>query len=99
VNTEHRIAALISAEHPSLPGHFPGAPMVPGVVMLERVVAAIRAASGEATISGMPAVKLLRPLLPGQAFEIVLEQAGVSQWKFRCESADGLLAQGSVSLA
>ena len=31
----------IPHDHPSLPGHFPGRPIVPGVVMLERVLEAI----------------------------------------------------------
>ena len=32
---------IISADHPSLPGHFPGHPIVPGVVLLDRVLEAI----------------------------------------------------------
>ena len=35
-------------DHPSLPGHFPGRPVVPGVVLLDRVLAAIEAAHGPA---------------------------------------------------
>ena len=31
----------IPADHPSLPGHFPGQPIVPGVVVLERVLEAV----------------------------------------------------------
>ena len=27
--------------HPCLPGHFPGSPLVPGVVVLDQVLAAI----------------------------------------------------------
>ena len=30
---------LIAADHPSLPGHFPGQPVVPGVVILDEVSA------------------------------------------------------------
>ena len=29
----------IAADHPCLPGHFPGQPVVPGVVVLDRVLA------------------------------------------------------------
>jgi 3-hydroxymyristoyl/3-hydroxydecanoyl-(acyl carrier protein) dehydratase len=36
----------IPSDHPSLPGHFPGRPVVPGVVLLDRVVAAIESVHG-----------------------------------------------------
>ncbi len=31
----------VPATHPSLPGHFPGRPIVPGVVLLEAVLACL----------------------------------------------------------
>ena len=31
----------IEADHPSLPGHFPGRPLVPGVMLLEQVALAL----------------------------------------------------------
>lgn len=34
-----RTALRIGADHPCLPGHFPGRPVVPGVVLLDRVAA------------------------------------------------------------
>ena len=38
----------IDADHPSLPGHFPGRPLVPGVVVLEQVLRAVEAAMKQA---------------------------------------------------
>ena len=34
------------ADHPRLPGHFPGQPIVPGVVVLDHVLAAIESRHG-----------------------------------------------------
>jgi 3-hydroxyacyl-[acyl-carrier-protein] dehydratase len=35
------IRRAIPADHPSLAGHFPGAPVVPGVVILDEIAAAL----------------------------------------------------------
>src|SRR5437879_10590804 len=35
------ISRAIRADHPSLAGHFPGTPIVPGVVILDEVAAAL----------------------------------------------------------
>jgi len=35
------VRCAITADHPSLPGHFPDAPLVPGVLILDEVRAAL----------------------------------------------------------
>jgi len=37
---KHQATFVITADHPSLPGHFPGTPVVPGVVVLDHVLQA-----------------------------------------------------------
>ena len=59
----------VAASHPALPGHFPGQPIVPGVVLLERVAATARRAFA-AEVAGLPQVKFLRPLHPGEDAEL-----------------------------
>jgi hypothetical protein len=71
-----RIEARVSiaADHPSLPGHFPGEPVVPGVVLLDRLIAAAEASIGSTLcVIGMPQVKFLAPLLPDEEAHAVLE--------------------------
>lgn len=86
--------------HPSLPGHFPGRPVVPGVVLLEQVVAAIEAAAGPLAGLRLPQVKFVRPLLPGEDARVELEtrDGEPGRWRFRIVRADGaLLASGEVA--
>lgn len=85
----------ISPDHPSLPGHFPGRPVVPGVVVLERVIEAIEAAHGPLAALRLPQVKFLQPLLPGEPATVVLDGAA-PRWRFRVLRGDVLLASGEV---
>lgn len=89
------LAFTIDVGHPSLPGHFPGRPVVPGVVVLERVVAAIEATHGPLPPLRLPQVKFLRPLLPGQPARIELDGAA-PRWRFRVLHGDSALARGEV---
>lgn len=89
----------IDPNHPSLPGHFPGRPIVPGVLVLERVLKAIEQAHGPLAALRLPQVKFVQPLLPGQPAEIMLEAVGSGRWRFRVQREDTLLASGDVVAA
>jgi 3-hydroxyacyl-[acyl-carrier-protein] dehydratase len=52
---------LIRADHPSLPGHFPAAPLVPGVVILDEVIAALAEWQQNPQVSGIPMVNFFVP--------------------------------------
>lgn len=87
----------IDASHPALPGHFPGDPVVPGVVLLERVVAASRRAFGM-EVTGLPQVKFLHPLRPDEIGELRIVRAGATA-RFSIYSAQELIASGMLELA
>jgi len=65
----------IPADHPSLAGHFPGAPVVPGVVILDEVADALAEWRPGCQLTGVRAVKFLLPLKPEQSFTICLTPA------------------------
>lgn len=89
----------VPADHPCLPGHFPGRPLVPGVVVLDRVLAAVEVASGRPIETlGLPQVKFLLPLLPGEAARVELQSDAATplRWRFRVLRGEDLLANGEV---
>ena len=65
MTTRHDTAFAIGPDHPALPGHFPGRPIVPGVVLLDQVIAAARAAFGLPAVMALPRAKFSAPVLPG----------------------------------
>lgn len=89
----------IPPDHPSLPGHFPGNPVVPGVLVLDRVLDAVQAASeGPVGALRLPQVKFLQPLLPGQAATVTLE-GSAPRWRFRVHHGERAIASGEIVLA
>jgi len=87
----------IGADHPSLAGHFPGHPVVPGVVMLGEIMNAIREMVKEhIEFVGMPSVKFLSPLNPGEPLTISLEQPGDGATEFTCTTGSRLVASGCL---
>ena len=79
----HREPIRIDAAHPALAGHFPGNPVVPGVVLLDRVLDAAQRHLGlRVDTLRLPQVKFLQPLLPDQSAEIVLDMTGPDKIEF-----------------
>lgn len=89
----------IAADHPALPGHFPGHPVVPGVVILDRVLDAVRAQYPAVQVTGIRKLKFLRPLLPDQDFQIECAAPANGRLRFRCLSDTVVLAEGNLQLA
>ena len=84
------------ADHPCLPGHFPGHPLVPGVVVLEQVLLAAAAEHGQALSHlRLPQVKFLAPLYPGQQATVQLQGQG-PRLKFQVSGPSGLLVRGEL---
>ncbi|WP_158802931.1 hypothetical protein [Acidisoma sp. L85] len=60
----------IAADHPALPGHFPGNPIVPGVVLLDQALSLIRSHTG-GSARGLR-VKFTAVVKAGETIEVSL---------------------------
>lgn len=87
----------VEPDHPALPGHFPGRPVVPGVVVLDHVLRALDHAHGVRGPLRLPQVKFAQPLLPGQDARIEIEARGEGRWRFRVLHGATLVASGEVA--
>ena len=87
----------IPSDHPALPGHFPGHPIVPGVVVLDEVIETLRRRyGGGLVVTGLPAVKLSSPLKPEEPLIITIESADAGTAAFTCRVGSRLIASGSI---
>lgn len=90
---------VVASDHPSLPGHFPGSPVVPGVVLLDHVISIIEADSGQGIkVSGIKAVKFLQPLLPEQSCRVDLDYRNEQSVRFKCFVDKDVVASGQFTL-
>ncbi len=95
----HEAPICVGRDHPALPGHFPGRPVVPGVVVLDQLVQAAESRLGRPLrIAGLAQVKFLAPLLPGETARCSL-QIERARLRFRVERGGQLLVQGAFALA
>jgi 3-hydroxymyristoyl/3-hydroxydecanoyl-(acyl carrier protein) dehydratase len=95
-DTRHSAIFAISPDHPAIPGHFPGNPVVPGVVILHEVIlAAGRWLGPGLAVRRLPQAKFIAPLLPGEDATVDLTRDGPTV-TFSVRRADLVVARGTL---
>lgn len=97
---EYSVERCIAADHPCLPGHFPGHPLVPGVVILQCVVEALAECLPAQHVIAVDNAKFVAPLLPDQTFTISLQgEPAEGRMRFECALREGRIALGQLRLS
>ena len=95
----HQDSFIVPANHPALPGHFPGTTVVPGVVVLDHVLRASEKWRGHSVhASAIKQVKFQSALLPDERADISLELDGTSL-NFKVTRGEQSIAQGVFVIA
>jgi len=82
----------IASNHPAYGGHFPGHPLLPGVVLLAEAMAALDAGGWS-----VDNAKFLMPVEPGTPLELSHEKLDSGAIRFEIESPRGIVATGVLS--
>jgi 3-hydroxyacyl-[acyl-carrier-protein] dehydratase len=89
----------IPHDHPSLAGHFPDRAIVPGVVVLDAVIALILRDRPLSRLTGLDDVKFLTPILPGSEVSVAVRESPPGRVSFVCSVAGRDALRGRASLA
>lgn len=77
------------ATHPAFAGHFPGAPMVPGALLLAEALVALGIGEGPLEIAS---AKFLRPVGPDTVVEARCEDTGAGAQRLELRAQGELVA-------
>lgn len=89
----------IGADHPALPGHFPGRPIVPGVVILDALIGDLCRLRPDLAPCGVKKLKFTRALAPGEKFGAEWEAEREGRIRFRAFVGEEALATGQLLVA
>ncbi|MDB6044921.1 MAG: beta-hydroxyacyl-ACP dehydratase [Gammaproteobacteria bacterium] len=87
----------IPAQHPAFEGHFPDAPILPGVVLLDETLHAVQLAARLSEHGWQIATaKFLEPVRPGEALTLRHERLANGSIRFALSSGDRPVASGML---
>jgi 3-hydroxymyristoyl/3-hydroxydecanoyl-(acyl carrier protein) dehydratase len=88
----------VPMDHPAFAGHFPGTPILPGVVLLDTTLHAIATATGIAlNVCVINSVKFLSPVSPGEELLIQYTAPVNNMIRFNIVAGIRKIASGSIT--
>lgn len=88
----------IAENHPSLAGHFPADPLVPGAVILDEVASIIAMHYPAIEVCKISNAKFRQPLRAGQQVVVEIELLAEDSIRFSCMHGDTTIATGRFSM-
>jgi len=96
----HETSVTVAADHPAFAGHFPGRPILPGVVLLGWAARALSEFLGCAVPPcDIASAKFLRPVAPSTSLLIRLAQQAHGSWRFDILDGATPVATGTMKIA
>ncbi|RQR38653.1 MULTISPECIES: AMP-binding protein [unclassified Burkholderia] len=96
--TDAPLAFTIPADHPALPGHFPGHPIVPGVVLLDHAITALGASLNRPLDTWrLASAKFLSPVAPGEPLDLAFDAAAGGAIRFTLRAGARDVATGVLA--
>jgi len=91
-------ALAVARDHPAYAGHFPGHPILPGVVILAEVLAAVEAATARGPEDWeIASAKFLNPVMPGADLTLVHELLASGSVRFEVRCGASVVASGTLA--
>ena len=92
----HETELRFAADHPAFAGHFPGQPLVPGVLLLDAALQAARQnyLPGAAVRCQISAAKFLSPVRPGETLTLSWSRNEKGQTRFEIAGSGRSVATG-----
>jgi len=93
------ITVAVPLDHPTLEGHFPGRPIVPGVILLDAIVRAARASFAIGRLEAVMAAKFMRPVAGGASIALQLRRTAPARIAYEARLDGDLVAAGYLGFA
>lgn len=91
------ITLRVPEQHPAFTGHFPNAPLLPGVVLLDEMLHSLRTVDADGWV--VSSAKFLHPVRPGETLTLEHEALASGSIRFVIRTIAGLTGTAATRSA